>query len=303
MAFFMLQYIEIFKYIYKRSSSMTTITNPSFSQDVRTAVRDHYGKYAANAKSNTPKSCCGQNDTIPLSSVKEMYAASDVTTLPEDITGFSLGCGDPVTLASLQPGETVLDLGSGGGLDCFLAAKRVGENGKVIGVDMTAEMIEKARQNKEKIGAANVEFRLGEIEHLPAADNSVDVIISNCVINLSPDKPQVFRDAFRVLKPGGRLSVSDIVTEGELPEVIRRSLAAWAGCIAGALDIKEYITAIEAAGFNNVEITPVYWESTEIDAALVELDENHPGLKGSIKDTESLYRSIFSAKIKATKPI
>ncbi len=156
-----------------------------------------------------------------------------------------MGCGDPITLASLQPGQTVLDLGSGGGIDCFMAAKKVGERGHVIGVDMTAEMLEKARLNQVKMGFKNVDFRLGEIEHLPVADNTVDVIISNCVVNLSPDKPQVFREAYRVLKPGGKLALSDIVTDGPLPQVVKDSLSAWAGCVAGALDVKDYIATIE----------------------------------------------------------
>jgi SAM-dependent methyltransferase len=184
----------------------------------------------------------------------------------------SLGCGDPITLAALTPGQTVLDLGSGGGIDCFLAAKKVGPAGKVIGVDMTASMIERARANKKQLGAENVEFRLGEIEHLPVADNTVDVIISNCVINLSPDKPQVFREAFRVLKPGGKLAVSDIVTDGPLPEAVKSSLSAWAGCVAGALDVNEYIAGIGAAGFTKVELTPKYWDQAIIDAAIEQLD-------------------------------
>jgi arsenite methyltransferase len=289
---------------------MTTQTNPSTSPDVRSAVREHYGKIAAEAEPKGQRNCCGSsssssscgcgsNDTIPLSSISKLYEAGDVTTLPEEVTDLSLGCGDPITLASLKPGEVVLDLGSGGGIDCFLAGRRVGESGQVIGVDMTTEMIEKARRNKEKVGADNVEFRLGEIEHLPVADHSVDVVISNCVINLSPDKPQVLREAFRALKPGGRLSVSDIVTQGELPQSVRSSLAAWAGCVAGALQIDEYVAAIEAAGFTNVEITPVYWERAEIDSALGDLKQEQPGLE--LPEDDTVYRAVFSAKIRAVK--
>jgi SAM-dependent methyltransferase len=188
------------------------------------------------------------------------------------VTDISLGCGDPVTLAALQYGQTVLDLGSGGGIDCFLAAKKVGPSGHVIGVDMTASMIETARANKRKIGAENVDFRLGEIEHLPVSDNTVDVIISNCVINLSPDKTQVFREAFRVMKPGGKLAVSDIVTDGPLPPEIKSNLSAWAGCVAGALDVRDYTRAIEDAGFRDVEITPSYWDQDVIESAVQQLE-------------------------------
>jgi arsenite methyltransferase len=290
---------------------MTDQTKASTPEDIRSAVRQHYGQIAAEVEtkgksgccesSSTSSNCgCGSNDTIPLSSISKLYEASDVATLPEEVTDLSLGCGDPITLASLKPGEVVLDLGSGGGIDCFLAGKRVGESGRVIGVDMTAEMIEKARRNKEKLGAGNVEFRLGEIEHLPVADQSVDVVISNCVINLSPDKPQVLREAYRALKPGGRLSVSDIVTQGELPPVVRASLSAWAGCVSGALQVDEYVAAIQAAGFTNVEITPVYWERAEIDSALGELKAEEPGLE--LPEDEAVYQAVFSAKIRAVKP-
>ena len=251
-----------------------------------------------------------------------LYEAEDVSELPAEVTDMSLGCGDPVTLASLQAGQTVLDLGAGGGIDCFLAAKRVGPAGHVIGVDMTPQMIDRARANKEKLGASNVEFRLGEIEHLPVADGSVDVVISNCVINLSPDKPQVFREAFRVLKPGGRLAVSDIVTDGPLPEVVKRDMSAWAGCISGALDRGEYIAAIEAAGFTDVVLTPVYWDKEVVDEALTQLDIRSELKQGrrmmvfqegeEVKvidlgeaeagDTNWASRAVFSAKVAAWKP-
>lgn len=255
-----------------------------------------------------------------------MYEAVDLSDLPEDVTGISLGCGDPVTLASLEQGQTVLDLGSGGGIDVFLAAKQVGETGHVIGVDMTAAMIEKARANREKIGASNVEFRLGEIEHLPVADDTVDIVISNCVINLSPDKPQVFREAFRVLQPGGRLAVSDIVTNGPLPEAIKQSMAAWAGCVAGALEVDDYVAAIEDAGFVDVKVEPVYMDKALIDDAIDQLDLREAveasevsgrkaymvvdgkkavpvdlGDNGAETGT-SIYEAIFSAKVTAIKP-
>jgi len=175
----------------------------------------------------------------------------------------SLGCGNPIAIAELQAGETVLDLGSGGGIDCFLAARQVGPEGRVIGLDMTPEMIMHARRNARRMGVTNVEFRYGEMEEMPLPDQSVDVVISNCVINLSPDKDAVFREAFRVLRPGGRLNVSDIVLNGELPPAIRDSLSAWASCVAGALDEAEYLAKIRAAGFENVQV--LSRETTEID--------------------------------------
>ena len=277
---------------------MTTKPIQQTSADIRSAVRQRYGEHATKSSSQTSCCCGSQEEPVPLDTVSKRYATTDTADLPAEVTDLSLGCGDPITLATLQPGEVVLDLGSGGGIDCFLAARRVGENGHVIGVDMTAEMIEKARANKEKLDASNVEFRLGEIEHLPAADHSVDVIISNCVINLSPDKPQVFREAYRVLRPRGRLAVSDIVTDGPLPEPILSSLSAWAGCIAGALEIKDYTAAIEQAGFVDIQITPVYWDKGDIDSALLEFDQ------AVVKqlEQEKLYHSIFSAKITARKP-
>ncbi len=278
--------------------------------DVRIHVRQHYGQIASSAKAGNQSACCAQESRsessccspgeVALSDkVIQLYETPDVANLPEDVTSLSLGCGDPVTLASLSPGQTVLDLGSGGGIDCFLAARRVGETGRVIGVDMTPEMIDKARANKGKLGAENVEFRLGEIEHLPVADETVDVVISNCVINLSPNKRQVFREAFRVLKPGGRLSVSDIVTDGPLPESIQRSLSAWAGCIAGALTVDDYMAAIEAAGFVDVALTPVYMDEAQVDEAVEQLDLGQ-AVAGS---GEALYKSVFSAKVTARKPV
>ncbi len=293
---------------------MTTQKANEKPADIRTAVREHYGSLAAKSKV-TPESCCGPAPSSKASSssccgpaetiitkdqISQIYEVPDAATLPEDVTSLSLGCGDPITLAALQPGQTVLDLGSGGGIDCFLAARRVGETGHVIGVDMTPAMIDKARLNQVKVGLPNVEFRLGEIEHLPVANDTVDVIISNCVINLSPDKSQVFREAFRVLKPGGKLAVSDMVTEGKLPDAIKGSLDAWAGCIAGALDVKEYLAAIRAAGFEEVELAPVYMDKSTIDEAVQEF-----GLKDQLKDypQDTLYKAVFSAKIKARKPL
>jgi SAM-dependent methyltransferase len=232
--------------------------------DIRSTVRQHYGQAAASFQPRSSGGCCSSNEAGDMTANK-LYPASELEVLPEDVTGLSMGCGDPITLASLQPGQTVLDLGSGGGIDCFMAAKKVGETGHVIGVDMTAEMLEKARANQAKLGFTNVEFRLGEIEHLPVADNTVDVIISNCVVNLSPDKPQVFREAFRVLKPGGKLALSDIVTDGPMPQAIKDSLSAWAGCVAGALDVKDYIAGLDQAGFTNIELNPVYFDQELVD--------------------------------------
>ena len=306
--------------------------------DIRSVVRERYGSIADKAAesgqadccspSSSQSSCCGPAEEADLSTVSRLYEDPDVAELPGEVTDMSLGCGDPVTLAALTPGQTVLDLGSGGGIDCFLAAKKVGPTGKVIGVDMTASMIERARANKAKLGAENVEFRLGEIEHLPVSNNSVDVIISNCVINLSPDKPQVFREAFRVLKPGGKLAVSDIVTDGPLPDAVKNSLSAWAGCVAGALDVEDYMGGIKAAGFTNVELTPTYWEQDIIDTATEQLapdlqarienakkegkavvviaDGDHGEIievdKSMGAETFDPQKAIFSAKITAYKP-
>lgn len=198
--------------------------------------------------------CCGADNPseVVISNVARLYAQDEVADLPSTVTDVAFGCGNPTAIASLQPGETVLDLGSGGGIDCFLAAKMVGPTGRAIGVDMTPEMIALARRNAEKVGATNVEFRQGTIEALPVEDASVDVIISNCVINLSPDKDQVFREAFRVLKPGGRLQVSDIVWTAPVPEDVKGDMEQWAGCIAGALLESDYVAKIQAAGFTGV---------------------------------------------------
>jgi SAM-dependent methyltransferase len=185
-----------------------------------------------------------------------LYPQELITNMPKDVASFSLGCGDPISLAGLKQGETVLDLGSGGGLDCFLAARQVGQDGHVIGVDMTPEMLRRARASAVRMGINNVEFRAGYLESLPVEDESIDVVISNCVINLSPDKPQVFRAVFRVLKPGGRVAVSDIVTNGALPESIQKDMQAWGACVAGALDMKDYTLGLEEAGFINVQVMP-----------------------------------------------
>jgi len=226
---------------------------PAASEDtaaeaIHVAVREHYSSIARRQAGQD--ACCSTSCCSPL------YPANQLVELPSSITELSLGCGDPVSLADIREGNTVLDLGAGGGIDCFLAARRVGPTGQVIGVDMTPEMLEQARANATKIGAANVEFRAGQIEALPVADRSVDVIISNCVINLSPDKPQVFREMFRALKPGGRVAVSDIVTNGPMSPLVAKGLEAWSACVAGALEMKAYAEGLETAGFVNVKVEP-----------------------------------------------
>ncbi len=200
------------------------------------------------------EACCETESVtdVQIKQIAGLYAQTDIADLPSTVTDVSFGCGNPTAIAALQPGETVLDLGSGGGIDCFLAAKMVGPTGQVYGVDMTPEMIALARKNAGKVGATNVEFRLGEIERLPIGDATIDVIISNCVINLSPDKDQVFREAFRVLKPGGRLQVSDIVWTRPVPQEVKDDIEQWAGCIAGALLESEYVGKIAGAGFGDV---------------------------------------------------
>ena len=225
------------------------MTTSSFDQ-THTTVREHYSKVAQTdgGCGCGPGCCSGQGRSTDLG-----YTEGQLAGLPEG-ADMGLGCGTPLAFAQLRPGETVLDLGSGGGIDCFLAASQVGPTGRIIGIDMTAEMIHKARRNARTVAATNVEFRLGEIENLPVPDRSVDVIVSNCVINLSPDKDAVFRDAFRVLKPGGRLAISDMVTSAPLPEAVRNDPAALAGCIAGAPAVEDLRSHLLAAGFRDVVI-------------------------------------------------
>ena len=210
-------------------------------------VREHYAEHARQATS-----CCGPNDC----DCGSLYPAELTVSLPADITNFTLGCGDAISRAALQPGETVVDLGSGGGLDCFLAARAVGETGRVLGVDMTPDMLARARASAERLGVRNVEFREGFIEHLPLADGAADVIISNCVINLSPDKPQVFREMYRALRPGGRLAISDVIVEGGLPEAVQKNADAWCDCAAGGLSSAEWRDGLAALGFTNTRVDP-----------------------------------------------
>lgn len=223
--------------------------------EIKKSVREGYARIARQESSCCgPTSSCGGTSSARDLSRNIGYSDADLDAVPEG-ANLGLGCGNPVALASLKEGDTVIDLGSGAGFDCFLAANQVGNDGKVIGIDMTPEMVEKARENASKGNYTNVEFRLGEIENLPAADNTADVIISNCVINLAPDKKRVFAEAFRVLKPGGRLMVSDIVLEKPLPAEIMGSIEAYIGCVAGASVKDEYLAAIEDAGFRDVSVT------------------------------------------------
>lgn len=272
-------------------------------EEVKKVVREGYARVATSERSccAPSKSGCGTTSVAEDISKKIGYTDEELKSVPEG-ANLGLGCGNPVALASLKEGEIVLDLGSGAGFDCLLAANKVGKTGRVIGVDMTPEMVEKARENARKGNYGNVEFRLGEIENLPVADNYVDVIISNCVINLSPDKERVFKEAFRALKPGGRLMVSDIILLKELPDSIKNSVASYIGCLSGAIIKDEYIKAIKAAGFQNVSI--VAEDSFDID-----LMANDPTVQTLIKDLgiplaelKEIGNSGRSVKVHAVKP-
>ncbi|MCX5845863.1 MAG: arsenite methyltransferase [Deltaproteobacteria bacterium] len=271
-------------------------------EEIKKVVRAGYAKIAKNAGTCCfpSASCCGSENSVENISRGVGYSPEDLQAVPEG-ANLGLGCGNPVALASLREGETVIDLGSGAGFDCFLAAKKVGESGRVIGVDMTPEMLDKARENARKGNYRNVEFRLGEIESMPVADGIADIVISNCVINLSPDKKRTFKEAFRVLKPGGRLMVSDIVLLTELPLALKDSIEAYVGCLAGAVMKDDYIGAIRAAGFQDVEI---------IDETLFPVKEmvRHPAAKEAsvssdtlLEMAEKLAASIASIKVYAVK--
>jgi arsenite methyltransferase len=272
--------------------------------EIKSAVRKAYAKVAKSEISiplNPIKSCCGTNNLADTISRAVGYNEQELASVPEG-ANLGLGCGNPTALASLKEGETVLDLGSGAGFDCFLAANLVGATGKVIGVDMTPEMIEKARANARKGEFNNVEFRLGELEHLPAGDNSGDIVISNCVINLVPDKAAVFKEAFRVLKPGGRFAVSDMVLLKELPDVIKQSVAAYVGCLSGAIMKDAYLETIRAAGFEEVRV--VGESSFPIDCLA-----NNPtaqAIKNSLDltadESRDLASSVVSIKVTGKKP-
>lgn len=275
---------------------------------IREAVRESYGKIAreggVSSKTNRESSCCGSYEIATDTNKRPSccgptdffannisavmgYSEEDIESVSEG-ANMGLGCGNPVALTSLKSGETVVDLGSGGGFDCFLAAKEVGENGKVIGVDMTPDMVSKARKNAEKMRTKNIEFRLGEIEHLPVADNNVDIIMSNCVVNLSPDKASVYRDAYRVLKPGGRLAISDIVATAQLPEEIQKNLELVSACVGGAGTIDETEDMLKQCGFQDIKIT-------KKDESRALISEWAPGSNAG--------DYVVSAYIEAVKPI
>lgn len=273
-------------------------------KDIKKIVKEGYAKIAVQGGSccGPASSCCGSADLAQDISRKVGYSDEELKSVPES-ANLGLGCGNPVALASLKEGETVLDLGSGAGFDCFLAANKVGEKGKVIGVDMTSEMIEKAKENARNGNYGNVEFRLGEIEKLPVLDNSIDAVISNCVINLSPDKGKTFHEAFRVLKPGGRLMISDIVLLKELPASIKDSIEAYIGCLSGAIMKDEYMEKIKAAGFQNVQV---------IDEAIfpVELMANDPTVNKMIEnlgvvaeEVREVSSSVASIKVQGVKQV
>ena len=268
-------------------------------QDVKEIVREKYGQAALRVTSGG-SSCCGAAAALdgccdPVTS--NLYDAIQTASVPETAVLASLGCGNPTALAELKTGETVLDLGSGGGIDVLLSAKRVGPAGKAYGLDMTDEMLALANENRHKAGVDNVEFLKGEIENIPLPDNSVDVIISNCVINLSADKDRVFKEAFRVLKPGGRLAVSDVVTRGEMLPEIRQSVLMWVGCVAGALEENQYRNKLAAAGFGQIELEPT---------RIYKVDDARDFLSGAGIDVNAIAPQVdgkfMSAFIRAVKP-
>jgi SAM-dependent methyltransferase len=268
--------------------------------DIQKAVRDKYGAIAASVaqSSETGTGCCapaacGCGDPV----TSKLYSDAETSTLPADAVAASLGCGNPTALITLHPGQTVLDLGSGGGIDVLLSAQRVGPSGKAYGLDMTDEMLALARENQRKAGATNVEFLKGTIESIPLPDRSVDVIISNCVINLSSDKDAVLREAFRVLKPGGRFAVSDVVVRGEVPAEIRRSMELWIGCIAGALEETDYAARLHAAGFIEVDVEP--WRIYAVDDARTFLVESGLDVDRLAPAVEGKFASAF---VRARKP-
>ena len=268
------------------------------SSDLKEIVKERYGQAALRVVKGGGNGCCGRaplDGCDPITS--DLYNAAQSGELPETAVAASLGCGNPTALAALKAGETVLDLGSGGGIDVLLSARRVGPTGKAYGLDMTDEMLALAEENKRKSGLTNVEFLKGEIENIPLPDNSVDVIISNCVINLSSDKDRVMREAFRVLKPGGRFAVSDVVVRGEVPAEVRKSMELWVGCIAGALEEVDYVKRLAKAGFDAIDIEPTRVYSIE-DARQFLADE---GLDVDAM-TPLVQDKFMSAFVRAKKP-
>jgi arsenite methyltransferase len=267
------------------------MNSPDISTDIKSAVRDRYGKAAGGVSTGCCTGSCGD----PITS--NLYSDAETAGLPSQAVQASLGCGNPTALIDLQPGQTVLDLGSGGGIDVLLSAKRVGPTGRVYGLDMTDEMLALARQNQQRAGATNVEFLKGEIEAIPLPDRSVDVVISNCVINLSPDKDRVLAEAFRVLRPGGRFAVSDVVVRGEVPSDIRRNVELWVGCVAGALEEQDYRARLAAAGFERIEIEP--WRVYDLADARQFLTD--AGLDAAVV-AGAAQGKFASAFIRATRP-
>lgn len=272
----------------------------SKTHSVKDVVKEKYGKVAIHVMDGQSSSCCGgisqTGHLDPITS--NLYSQVDQCQLPEEAVMASMGCGNPTALAELKPGETVLDLGSGGGIDVLLSAKRVGPTGKAYGLDMTDEMLELARKNSAKAGVDNVEFLKGELEDIPLPNESVDVIISNCVINLSLDKDKVLSEAFRVLKPGGRFAVSDIVTRGSIPTEIRKNVEAWIGCLAGALDEQEYVQKLEDAGFDNITIEPTRVYRAEDAREFL----NTQGLNAE-EIAPMVDEKFFSGFVRASKPL
>jgi len=263
---------------------------------LKDAVKNKYAEEARRVASGGTSCCGGKSSCDPITS--NLYDSAQSGELPAEALRASLGCGNPTALASLNPGETVLDLGSGGGIDVLLSAKRVGPTGKAYGLDMTDEMLALAHENKRKSGINNIEFLKGEIENVPLPDNSVDVVISNCVINLSPDKDRVLRESFRVLKPGGRFAVSDVVTRGAVPPEIRKNMLLWIGCVAGALEESEYRSKLASAGFENIEIQPT---------RVYKIEDAREVLSGRGIDVDSIAPQVegkfMSAFVRATKSI
>ena len=271
------------------------------AENIKSVVQEKYGAAAKRAASGQGTACCGSSPASciegcdPITS--NLYGEGEAGSVPEAAMRASLGCGNPTALAKLEPGETVLDLGSGGGIDVLLSARRVGPTGKAYGLDMTDEMLALAEENKRKSGLTNVEFLKGEIESIPLPDNSVDVIVSNCVINLSGDKDRVLREAFRVLKPGGRFAISDVVVRGEIPQKIRKSIELWVGCVAGALSDTEYQQKLAAAGFEGIEI-----EATRV----YNIEDAQEFLRAAGIDADSIAPKVqdkfISAFVRAKKP-
>jgi arsenite methyltransferase len=261
---------------------------------LKDAVKSKYAEEARRVVKGV-SACCGGSACDPITS--NLYDSSQSGALPEEALRASLGCGNPTALAALNPGEVVLDLGSGGGIDVLLSARRVGPAGKAYGLDMTDEMLALANENKRKAGIDNVEFLKGEIEHIPLPDNSVDVVISNCVINLSTDKDQVLRESFRVLKPGGRFAVSDVLTRGAVPGEIRKSVLLWIGCVAGALDESEYRSKLASAGFQDIEVEPT--RIYQIEDAREVLSDRGIDVDAIAGEVEGKFMSAF---VRATKP-